>query len=174
MGSDSARVGHSTSLSVGIRTSFYVAASLERNSYVRIGRDVDATSFLRPRRIRTSGKLSYGPKLGRPLNVRGRLAEWVVYLTYRKPASRLRLLELIIQTITSCVRSSSHHRSNGVFIILVTENRTNMTRNLINHIAIHSNNIQVMLKQNQPTCIFVLTGVVKKTSISKSGQRKYS
>ena len=26
--------------------------------------------------MRTSGKLSYGPKVGRPLNVRGRLAEW--------------------------------------------------------------------------------------------------
>ena len=33
--------------------------------------------FLHPGRIRTSGKLSYGPKLGRPLDVRGRLAEWV-------------------------------------------------------------------------------------------------
>ena len=59
------------------RTSFYVTASLERNKYVRIGRDVDVTSFLRPRRIMTSGKLSYGPKVGCPLNVRGRLAEWV-------------------------------------------------------------------------------------------------
>ena len=42
--------------------SFFIPASVERNSYVRIGRDVDATSFLCPRRIRTSGKLSYGPK----------------------------------------------------------------------------------------------------------------
>ena len=58
------------------RTSFYVPASVERNSYVRFGRDVAATSFLRPRRIRTSGKLLYGPKVRRPLNVRGRLAEW--------------------------------------------------------------------------------------------------
>ena len=33
------------------------------------------TSFLRPRRIRTFGKLSYGSKVGRPLNVLGRLAE---------------------------------------------------------------------------------------------------
>ena len=59
------------------RTSFYVPASSERNTDVRFRRDVDATSFLRPRRIRTSGKLSYGPNVGRPLNVRGRLAEWV-------------------------------------------------------------------------------------------------
>ena len=29
------------------------------------------------RRIKTSGKLSYGPELGRPFDVRGRLAEWV-------------------------------------------------------------------------------------------------
>ena len=58
------------------RTSFYVPASVERNGYVRFGHDVDATSFLRPRRIKTSGKLSYGPKVGFPLNVRGRLAEW--------------------------------------------------------------------------------------------------
>ena len=36
--------------------------SVERHSYVRFGRNVDATSFLRPRRIRTSGKLTYGPK----------------------------------------------------------------------------------------------------------------
>ena len=88
--SHSARVVLSTSLSVVtlrpvwlwarmkvFRTSFYVPASLERNSHVRIGRDVDATSFLRPRRITTSGKLSYGPKVWRLLNVRGRLAEWV-------------------------------------------------------------------------------------------------
>ena len=60
------------------RTSFYVSTSVERDSYVRLGRNVDATSFLRPRRKRTSGKLSYGPKVGRPLNVRGRLAEWDV------------------------------------------------------------------------------------------------
>ena len=59
------------------RTSFYVPMSVERNLYVRNGRDVDATSFLRPRRIRTSGKLSYGLNSERPLNVRGRLAEWV-------------------------------------------------------------------------------------------------
>ena len=60
------------------RTSFYVQTSIERNSYVRFGRDVHATSFLRPWRIRTSGKLSHGPKVGRPLNVCGRLAEWVL------------------------------------------------------------------------------------------------
>ena len=60
------------------RTSFYAPASVERNTYVRLERDLDATSFLRPRRIRTSWKLSYGPKEGRPLNVRGRLAEWGV------------------------------------------------------------------------------------------------
>ena len=46
------------------------------DSYVLFGRDVAATSFLRPRRIRTSGKLAYRPKVGRPLNVCGRLAEW--------------------------------------------------------------------------------------------------
>ena len=40
---------------------------------------VRRTSFvrpIRPRRIRTSGKHTYGPKLGRPLDVRGRHAEW--------------------------------------------------------------------------------------------------
>ena len=64
------------------RTSFYVLASVERNSYVRFERDVEAASYLRLRRIRTSGKLSYGPKAGRPLNVRGRLAEWVTSHRY--------------------------------------------------------------------------------------------
>ena len=56
------------------RTSF---TSLRPKNVIRTSdADVDATSFLRPRRIRTSEKLSYGPKVGRPLNVRGRLAEW--------------------------------------------------------------------------------------------------
>ena len=58
------------------RTSFYVPAFIERNSCVWFGRDVDARSFLRSRRKRTSGRLSHGPKVRRPLNVRGRLAEW--------------------------------------------------------------------------------------------------
>ena len=48
------------------RTSFYVSASVERNWHDRFGRDVDATSFLRPGRIRTSGKLSYGASAQRP------------------------------------------------------------------------------------------------------------
>ena len=56
-------------------TSFYVPASVQRNLYVRLRHHVDATSFLRPRQIGTSGKLSYGPKVGYPLNVRGRISE---------------------------------------------------------------------------------------------------
>ena len=55
------------------RTSFYVPASEERKMYVRLGHDVVVTS-LTSRRIRTSGNLSYGPKIGRPLNVRKCLA----------------------------------------------------------------------------------------------------
>ena len=87
----SARVVHRTSHSdvtsrgrpaLGPYVSFpdvlYVPASVERHSYVRFGRDVGATSFLRPQRKRTSGKLTHGPKVGRPLNVHGRLAEWVL------------------------------------------------------------------------------------------------
>ena len=67
----SAGVVHSTSHSVvmlrgrptlgpyeSFRMSFYVPASIEHNLYVRLGRDVDATSYLRPQQIRTSGKLS--------------------------------------------------------------------------------------------------------------------
>ena len=50
-----------------IATSFHVPA-YERNSYIRLGRDVGATSFLRPRRMRTSGILSYGSRVGCPLN----------------------------------------------------------------------------------------------------------
>ena len=53
------------------RTSFYVPASVERNSYVRFGRDVDTTSFLRPRRTRTSG-----PNVGRSTQ---RFILWNIY-----------------------------------------------------------------------------------------------
>ena len=74
---------------VVFRTSFYVPTSVKRIKYVRFGRDVHATSFLRPRRIRTSGKLSYGPKVERPLNVRGRLAEWA-NLTRRARTAQLK------------------------------------------------------------------------------------
>ena len=75
------------------RMSFYVPASVERYSNVRFGRDVDAAYFIRPRRIRTSGKLSYGPKVGRPLNIRGGLAEWYIpvknrYVYFSRPNFR--------------------------------------------------------------------------------------
>ena len=83
-----ARVVHSTSysdLTLRGRPTFgpYESNSdalfcpVKRNLYVRLGHDVDAMSFLHLRRIRTSWKHLYGPKVGRPLNVRGRLAEWV-------------------------------------------------------------------------------------------------
>ena len=57
------------------RTSFYVPTSMKRDSYVQFGRDVDEMSLLRPQRIMTSGKRSYGPKQRPPLKVLGRLAE---------------------------------------------------------------------------------------------------
>ena len=64
------------------RTSFNVPDSVECNSYVRLGRGVYAKSFLRPRRIRTSGDLSYGPNVGHPLNLRGRLTEWAMIYSW--------------------------------------------------------------------------------------------
>ena len=86
----SARVVHSTSLSdatlrgrptLGPYESFpdvLLRPVVRRTSFVRqIRTRRRCNVFLRPRRIRTSGKLSYGPKVERPLNVRGRLAEWV-------------------------------------------------------------------------------------------------
>ena len=85
----SARVVHSTSFSDAtsrgrhiwahmhvFRASLYVPTSVGRYSYVRLGRNVNTTSSLRPRRIKMSGKLTYGTKLGRPIDVRGRRAEW--------------------------------------------------------------------------------------------------
>ena len=78
------------------RTSFYVLASAD--TYVRIGRDVNDTYFIRSRRIRTSGKLSYGPKEGRPLNVVSdcdvlwtTLAEWDVCDIVATPPNILRI-----------------------------------------------------------------------------------
>ena len=54
--------------------SFFAPVSEDRISYVRLEREVDITSFLLPRRIRTLGKLSYGPKIRRPLKAHGRFA----------------------------------------------------------------------------------------------------
>ena len=45
------------------RTSFLRHGVQRRLFYVRLGRDVDATSFLRPRRMRRSRKLSREPKV---------------------------------------------------------------------------------------------------------------
>ena len=68
--------GHDVERTLGpfecFRTSFNVE---ESNSYIRLGRGVGATYILDPRKTRTSRKLSYGPKVGLPLNDRGRLAQ---------------------------------------------------------------------------------------------------
>ena len=72
------------------RTSFDVPASEQRNSYVRILPDVGTSSSLGLRRMMTSGKLSYRPKVGCPLNVRGRrLAEWVIAHTCKHMQIRM-------------------------------------------------------------------------------------
>ena len=74
--SHSGRVVHSASHTDVTSRGWPTLGPFESFPDVRHGRDVDVTSFPRPRRIRTSGKRSYGSNVGRPLNVHGRLAEW--------------------------------------------------------------------------------------------------
>ena len=56
------------------RATIYVWASAEQHSFIRLGHDVGAISSLLPRRMRTSGKRLYWPKVGRLLNVHIHLA----------------------------------------------------------------------------------------------------
>ena len=77
------------------------------NSYVLLKHGVGAMSFLRPRRIRTSGKFSYGTKVRRPLNIPGCLDEYDLCTT--------RIREVKKRERQPFYFSSNAYRSNIVF-----------------------------------------------------------